>query len=547
MSTKGLKIVLPSAVSDPTGLRKLEHYYGIEFTRGASDNGGPNGYHKMIGDASLLKEMRFHNQIKIAAVKNAEVSAILKQTDWRQDEAGAASILNGSDGSDIMQVHTQGVYAILGGSHPTYERFIVSDQPFSYDGDEAKYYPAYGETPDYETVMNGVARSIRNDTVMGTHGAGLITGCTDPCFGQADAGGFPRTSTSRYGFEQYARAKNPDSNANLPYMNICNQDIELTAAFMMIEFRTKLLNTVLGHGTSSNVTPVAQTWGQVTGFRLTDDNGQTYRYHTFGTQMFLNDATVGTNMWNILNNSCPVLKMFEAQLAVSEGATLEAVNDSDGNPVQGMAQGVMTGIYTKTFSFTLQNAAIVAGGEKKTWKVDCVIRVPMWRGRSRLWGNLIQWYSGYECVKYLGEDGQTHHRLYRSPNVESLVSDSDEAIKTALGQFAFEKVYEDCGEMPLATSGWVGSYGDSMAKNPAGDISTCVMNHALPGASLYNHEGCAFYRLGDAIAGKFERRGVHFGDTAFSSNAALRYAFASSAPSFSYANVGSGFRVTLND
>ena len=546
MSTKGLKVVLPSAVTDPTGLRKLEHYYGIEFTRGASNGGGANGYHRMIGDASLLKEMRFHNQMKIAAVKDAEVKSILKQTNWRQDEAGGASILNGSDGSDIMQVHTQGVYAILGGSHPTYERFIVSDQPFSYDGDEAKYYPAYGETPDYETVLNGVARSIRNDTVLGTHGAGVITGCTDPCFGQADAGGFPRTSTSRYGFEQYARAKNPDTNANLPYMNICNQDLELTAAFMMIEFRTKLLNTIFGHAISSNVGPTAQTWGQVSGFRLTDDNGQTYRYHTFGTSMFLNDATVGTNMWNILNGSCPVMKMFEAQLAVSDGATLEAVTDADGNAVQGMAQGIMTGIYTKTFSFTLQNAAVVAGGEKKTWKVDCVIRVPVWRGRTRLWGNLIQWYSGYECVKYLGADGQTHHRLYRSPSIEALVSDSDEVPKTALGQFGFEKAYEDCGELPLITTGYGGAYGDSMAKNPAGDISTCVMNHQVAGASLYNYEGCAFYRYGDALAGKFERRGVRFGDYASSSSAALRYASAYPAPSNAISNIGSGFRVTLN-
>ena len=547
MSTKGLKVVLPSAVTDPTGLRKLEHYYGIEFTRGVSNNGGANGYHRMIGDASLLKEMRFHNQMKIAAVKDAEVNTILNQINWRKDEAGAASILNGSDGSDIIQAHTQGVYAILGGSHPTYERWIVSDQPFSYDGDEAKYYPPYGETPDYETVMNGVARSIRNDNVLGTHGAGNITGCTDPCFGQADAGGFPKTQVSRYGFEQYARAKNPDTNANLPYMNICNQDIELTAAFMMIEFRTKLLNNIFGHGISSNVGPTAQTWGQVTGFRLTDDNGQTYRYHTFGTQMFLNDSTVGTNMWNILNGSCPVLKIFEAQLAVSDGATLEAVNDSDGNPVQGMAQGVMTGIYTKTFSFTLQNAAIVAGGEKKTWKVDCVLRVPIWRGRTRLWGNLIQWYSGYECVKYLGADGQTHHRLYRSPSIEALVSDSDEVAKTALGQFAFEKAYEDCGELPLITTGAAGAYGDSMAKNPAGDISTCVMNHQVAGASLYNYEGCAFYRYGDAIEGKYERRGIRFGGYANGGNAALRYADAPYAPSFAFASIGSGFRVTLND
>ena len=94
---KSLNIKLPSAVSDPTGLRKLEHYYGIEFTRGASNGGGNNGYHKMIGDESLLREMRFHNQMKVAAIRNAMTSSVLNQTIWNKTDKNEASILNGSD------------------------------------------------------------------------------------------------------------------------------------------------------------------------------------------------------------------------------------------------------------------------------------------------------------------------------------------------------------------------------------------------------------------------------------------------------------------
>ncbi|MCM1441099.1 MAG: hypothetical protein NC131_18135, partial [Roseburia sp.] len=499
---------------------------------------------KMIGDSSLLKEMRFHNQMQIASIKGAEINGILNQTNWRQMEDGGASVLDGADGADIMQTHTKDVYAIIGGTNPTYERFIVSDQPFTYDGDEAKLYPAYAETPDYETVMNGVARSIRNDSVLGTHGAGSVTGCTDANFGQADAGGFPKTQLSRYMYEQYARAKNPDQGANLPYMNICNQDIELTQAFMFIEFRTKQLNNLLGHGISANATPTAQTWGQVSGFRLTDDNGATYRYHTFGTSMWPENATAAQNMWTMLNGSCPVLKMFEAQLAVSDGATLEAVKDSDGNAVAGKAQGVMTGIWTKTFSFNLR-ASLTQGGEVKNWKVDCVLRVPMWRGRTRLWGNLYQWYSGYECVKYLGEDGQTHHRLYRSPSIEALVSDNDEAAKSGLGQFAFETAYEDLGELPPNAVDYAGTWGTSVAKTKDG-ISTCVANETVAGASMFNYESACFYRLANALAGKFERRGVRFGG-AYGGLAVLRFAYAAYAPSSSDAYFGSGFRVTLLD
>ena len=149
---KGLKIQLPSAVTDAEGLRKLEHYYGIEFTRGASNGGGDNGYHKMIGDETLLKEMRFHNQMKIVTVgKDAAIKSTLNQVNWNKMDSGDASVIDGSDDTDVIQAHTKNVYAIIGGTNPTYERYIVSDQPFTYDGDEAKEYLAYGETPDYVT------------------------------------------------------------------------------------------------------------------------------------------------------------------------------------------------------------------------------------------------------------------------------------------------------------------------------------------------------------------------------------------------------------
>lgn len=541
----GLKLVLPSSVTDATGLRKLEHYYGIEFTRGASNGGGDNGYHRMIGDASLLKEMRFHNQMKIASVKDAEIRTILNQTNWRKTEEGADSVLDGTDGADIIQVHTKTVYAILGGTNPTYERFIVSDQPFTYDGDEAKEYPAYGETPDYATMLNGEMRSIRNEGVTGTHSAGFGTGHTDALFGTAEAGGYPRTSLSRFQYEQYARAKNPDTNSNRPYMNICNQDLELTAAFMYIEFRTKQLNGLLGHGLSSISTPTAQTWGKVSGFRLTADNGATYRYHTFGTQMYLNDSTTGTNMWTILNGSCPLLKMFEAQLAVSDGtASFEAVKDSDGNPVAGLEQGVMTGIFTKTFSFNLANAALTAGGEKQNWKVDVVMRVPVWRGRNRLWGNCVQWYSGYELLQYLDEESKLHHKAYRSPSVDALVSDTDVALYDSEGNYGFESTYDYLGEMPVFPQAGAGAWATKMFSSKDG-ITTALTE--LGGGGLSTHEQAHFWAsAADLVKGKFRRRGSHFGGTAREALCVLRYASGDYAPSSAYAYIGSGFRVDVN-
>lgn len=537
---KGLKVVLPSAVADPTGLRKLEHYYGIEFTRGASNGGGDNGYHKMIGDESLLREMRFHNQIKIANVKNAETKSYINQVNWNKNEDGSNAIIDGSDGSDVMQVHTKGVYAIIGGTNALYERYIVSDQPFSYDGDEAKYYPAYGETPDFATLHEGVLRSIRNDNVPGTANAGIGTEHTNTNFGNANAGGFPKTQLSRVRYEQYARAKNPDKASNLPYMHLTHQEIDLTAAFMFIEFRTKQLNSILGHGISSNASPTAATWGKVSGFRLTADNGATYTYKHFAETFFPDGGQTSKDMWTILNGYCPLLKIFEAQLAVSNGDTLEAVTDSDGNPVQGLSKGVMTGIWTKAFSFKV-NGSLIAGGESKTYKVDVVFRVPVWRGRTRLWGNIWQCVSGYEVVRYADEEGKTHNLLYRAPSIEAITSDSDETQKTSAGQYAIERDYELVGEAPVITSGaWL--WGSDMLSHKG--ITTPVISKT--GGSISTHESAVTY-ISPAPVGKYERRAVFLGGIANGSYCVLRYAHCNYAPSNSHTSIGSGFRVNLND
>ena len=539
MSNKGVKIILPSAVTD-TNMRKLEHYYGIEFTRGASNGGGDNGYHAMIGDATLLKEMRFHNQMKIVNVQNASIAATLNQTNWNKNDDGSVSTLDGSDNGDIMQVHTHTVYAILGGTNPTYERFIISDQPFSYDGDQAKAYDAYGECPDYATMLNSALRSIRNEGVNGSQAAGICTNHSDSQYGAANGAGYPRTSLSRFAFEQYSRAKNEEVNSNLPYTIICNQDIELTQAFMFIEFRTKQLNSILGHGISAVAVPTEQTWGKVTGIRMTSDGGATYTYGGFNKALFINGATTSQNMWTAFNGSCPLLKMFEAQLAISNGDTLEALNDADGNPVQTLADGVMTGIWTKRFSFQV-TAALTAGGEQKVWTVEAVLRVPVWRGRTRLWGHLSQCYAGYELLNFY--DGtNTIHKVFRAPSVEALISDTDVATKTEEGMFLFEQKYEYIGDLAKIGTVDSGAWGTDVLD--VDGVATPLVSAG--GGSLVTHESAYFYARAQTQVGVYSRRGPHFGGYSNGGLAALRFAFVNVEPSSASTGIGSGFRVQLN-
>lgn len=544
MGNQCVILTCEGSVTDPN-MTKVEHYYGIEFTRGESNQGGNNGYHKMIGDASLLKEMRFHNQMAIVNVKNAAITNELNQTNWNKTKDGSNSVIDGSDGSDIMQVHKKNVYAIIGGTNATYERFIVSDQPFSYDGDEAVEYPAGGDTPDYSVLLDGVVRSIRNNTVVGTHYAGNGTAHTDNGYGTADGKGYPKTELNRFQYEQYARAKNSDQNSNLPYTNICNFDIELLQAFMFIEFRTKNLNNLLGHGISSIAAPTAESWGKVTGFRLTNDGGSTYTYLTFGSSVYLGGSQAATNMFTVLNQSSPVLKMFEAQLAVSNGDTLEAVKDADGNAIQGLANGVMTGIWTKRFSFQL-NASLTAGGEAKTYNVDAVLRVPIWRGKTRLWGNCSQWYSGYEILHYLEGDSY-HYKVYRAPSVAALTTDADNAYKNQEGGFAFEKAYDLVGELPVTkTAANMGAgYGWAKKMLTYKNITTAILGEG--GGNLGTFENATSYGYNNATAGQYIRRGSRFGGHAYEGFCVLRYANVSNEPSYANSNVGSGFRVELDE
>ena len=327
---KCLKIVLPSAVSDPEGkLRKLEHYYGVEFLRGSSNGGGDAGYYRLIGNETLMAEMRFHNQMKIASVKDGSLQYIYNQINWNQTESGDSASVDGRDGADVIQLHTKTVYAIIGGTNATYERFIVSDAPFTYDGDEAIEFKPMGDSPDYITIKDGKSRSIYDENVEGTqrNANDSVTNLGTSGLGVATAnGGFPRTLLSRYDYESYARAKNPDTTKNSPYAPYNNFDLELLQAFMFVEFRTKQLNNFLGHGISCNVTPTEATWGKVTGARITFDGGASYTYTDFNTLVYT--PSNSTQLGVILNQATPLLKIFEAQMAVSNGASLEAVKNA---------------------------------------------------------------------------------------------------------------------------------------------------------------------------------------------------------------------------
>jgi hypothetical protein len=531
MSKLGLKIVLPSAVDDASGLKKLEHYTGIEFTRGASDGGGVNGYHKLIGDETLIKEQRFLNMMKVCAVKDAKITHTLNQTNWNKYDTGEDSVLDGTDGADIMACFPNGIYAILGGTDETYERFIISDSAFSYDGDYAMYIPPIALPTDHATVWNGVARMIRNNSVAGSTAAGSGTNFSTTDYGTTDGGGYPRTLISRKESETCARAKNEDAGNGpyLPYYNLC---LELYQALLFIEFRTKNLNGVLGHAISSNVIPTAATWGTVSGWRATSDNGSTYIYGGFGTNVYVSGTAI--NMGNVINRNYSLLKIFESQLAVSGGDTLEKVKNADGEYVQNVDDGVMTGIWTKRFSFTLDNVSSTQAGEQATWSVDVILRQPIVRGAIVRYGNIQDWVSGYETIKTVDEDGAITNTLYRCDDYTKLSYTTNETIPDS-ELFDFETNYTKIGSFPEIKSGINFWAKDIWTDN---GISTAIGENL--GGNMGTFENSYVILTAGAVSGKKRRHNVRFGGKADSSTDALRYADFSPTP-FSYATASSGF------
>lgn len=159
-----------------------------------------------------------------------------------EDGTASGIIIDGititDDGSDIMLVNPLPFYAILGGTHATLERRIVCDTQFSYDGDTAILIPANAVCVDYSVIKNGVQRSIRDNTLVGSGSVGL-----GGLSYLADGKGCQTASLTRFQYESYARAKNTDATKNTPYANSFQLDLNAWFTLLCIKFRTKDLHS----------------------------------------------------------------------------------------------------------------------------------------------------------------------------------------------------------------------------------------------------------------------------------------------------------------
>ena len=514
--------------------------YGVEMSRGQSDP----VYQTWIGKEEFKVSHPILNAFRLAKVKDGKVVGYFDQTNLFKMADGTPSniIIDGTDvvddGTDVMLVNTKPFWVINGGTDDTYERRIVGDIPFTYGGDTADFVAPFAVCIGYSVIKDNKQRSIRDNTIMGTTGAGMLG------VNIMTTGGWPTTNISRFNYEQYARNKNTDTSSNLPYANAFAFDLDVWCTLLFIKFRTKDVHSqsVCGKGISSNDSaPDASSWGKMTGIRFKKNDNQTYVYYKINGAGFKASETGTTyNFDQVINNYRPKLKMFEAQLAMSyakennieqntdftyDGSTYRYFNFQGHN---GLAEGEMSGVVVKFFTISVTGWSIPDSALVTDREVEVCFAQPLIRGRIAGWGDIWMWYSGIDCVMH----DSTSIDIYQTKSVNNMTTDNVSTDKNPGESYGFENIYDLIGTRNKGEGYQLENFKDCLiGKTQGGGLHT--------GECHYN------WFTGGAGSGKIGRRGVFFGGRSDDVTCSLRFGGAGHAPTGATTTIGGGFRCTI--
>ena len=514
--------------------------YGVEMSRGQSDP----VYQTWIGKEEFKVSHPILNAFRLAKVKDGKVVGYFDQTNLFKMADGTPSniIIDGTDvvddGTDVMLVNTKPFWVINGGTDDTYERRIVGDIPFTYGGDTADFVAPFAVCIGYSVIKDNKQRSIRDNTIMGTTGAGMLG------VNIMTTGGWPTTNISRFNYEQYARNKNTDTSSNLPYANAFAFDLDVWCTLLFIKFRTKDVHSqsVCGKGISSNDSaPDASSWGKMTGIRFKKNDNQTYVYYKINGAGFKASETGTTyNFDQVINNYRPKLKMFEAQLAMSyakennieqntdftyDGSTYRYFNFQGHN---GLAEGEMSGVVVKFFTISVTGWSIPDSALVTDREVEVCFAQPLIRGRIAGWGDIWMWYSGIDCVMH----DSTSIDIYQTKSVNNMTTDNVSTDKNPGESYGFENIYDLIGTRNKGEGYQLENFKDCLiGKTQGGGLHT--------GECHYN------WFTGNAGSDKIGRRGVSFGGRSLDDSCSLRSGYAHHAPAIAYTCIGGGFRCTI--
>ena len=495
---------------------------------------------------------------------------VLQNLNFEKDINGAPRKIDGSEG-EVYITNTEPIYHITGHVYVngvSYDVFLRSLYPFTWQGKEAEVIEPFGLSPDNCVAHkddDGVTRmhSVYNPEWAGSYYAmngfvgkyvyeGIGNAMTDTYDASGalfdGAGGLASVSISLTNGEQYAMNMNEDTTKTVPFFNEHAYALELFIGHMYAEGGTYDAHNaaLMGSGFTANnkVTNNAHFNADnelaVNGARYLGGDGNTTRYvgnasygqwYANGTKNYLPAMlTNWSSPWKIMERQRVMAYAIENNIPELTWFAFEG-NKYKWRSVSGFAgpnDGVMTCVVFKVFStqFAADMVDPTDGASLEGHRIDFMITGAMYRG----WSTDVspsRWDSGLIFTT----DNTAIYKAY-------IQRDQSKMIKSAFADanadtvLPFEESYEYIGSV------------QGIQRNYRRDFSDGSLFHAKSteqskGGNLHTHIGAYnWYDSQSSAAGLRSVRGFRRGYASFADLSPCTV-FASNAPSF--ANTGFGF------
>ena len=506
---------------------------------------------------------------------------ILQKLDYNHDINGNVRAIDGSEG-DVMICNIEKYYRLAGKytvSGTEYDVFLMSREPFAWQGHEAEEVDKFGWAPDYcvshEDTDNVVRmHSVYNPAWNGSYQAPVgvegkyvysqneETGVISEVYDANEtllggAGGLHTTDKTLPAGEQEAMNQNPDTTKTIPFYNATAEGCNAMQALLLAEGGTFDAHkaTLMGSGFSANDVANESTFEESgsearNGMRYENSLGETvyvgFSEVTAGSAAaFMLNISSTAAIINGFRNPWHIMEAHRAMShAISHGVGELQWFVFEGNKYKyrsvtgfnGPANGEMTCVVFKQIStrFTSdakdpQDISSPLTGRR----VDFIVSTALFHGMttqvSPSW-----WTSGLIFT----EDENGDYLAYMERDQELLVKSPTAAID-ADASYNFETVYPQIGEKLTNGRGYAKNYLNGALMMPN-------TNANKTGGGLHTYVCKYNYFTGSAAAaGKKQVRGFRRGYNAVTTYLSPLTVNAYNAPSFAFTNLGFGTCVRI--
>lgn len=503
---------------------------------------------------------------------------ILQNLNFEKDIDGNPRKIDGSEG-EVYITNTEPIYHITGHVYVngvSYDVFLRSLYPFTWQGKEAEVIEPFGLSPDNCVAHrddDGVTRmhSVYNPEWAGSYYAmngfvgkyvyeGIGNSMTDTYDASGalfdGAGGLASVFISLTNGEQYAMNMNEDTTKTVPFFNEHAYALELFIGHMYAEGGTYDAHNaaLMGSGftTNDNVTNAAHFNADnepaVNGARYLGGDDKTTRYvgnasygqwYANGTKNYLHAMlTSWTSPWKIMERQRVMAYAMENNIPELTWFAFEG-NKYKWRSVSGFAgpnDGVMTCVVFKIFStkFAADMVDTTGGASLEGHRIDFMITGAMYRG----WSTDVspsRWDSGLIFTT----DNTGLYKAYIQRDQSKMIKsvNADAGADTVL---QFEKIYEYIGSVQLV-NGYRRDFSD-------GSIFHAKSTVLAKNAALHTYIGAFnWYDSKSSAAGLRSVRGFRRGGGANDAYLSPCPVLAADAPSLAATNIGFGTCVRIAD